>query len=243
MPSSSPLVMGNDRNDRHLGRQENHDPDLVSAVNTPSLNKFLPASNLKPGTHLKTPDGQGAVVVSGSTPAVHDGWMWDLTVPGNNDHDFYVIAEGASDQRAHEVRVGDVAVLVHNTDGCELFSNTMPGTLRQEMATAERLGVKPAAAGSAGFDSALNTGTIKWAVLEDGTLVVMPKFADGVEISHSVLSGGAAVRAAGEADVAGSADTGYFGLDINNHSGHFLPSQGSLQIGIDAFSAAGIEFP
>ena len=40
--------------------------------------------------HLKTPDGQTAVVVGGSVPAVHDGWMWDLTVPGNNDHDFYV---------------------------------------------------------------------------------------------------------------------------------------------------------
>jgi len=41
--------------------------------------------------HLKTPDGQSAVVVGGSVPAVHDGWMWDLTVPGNNDHDFYVL--------------------------------------------------------------------------------------------------------------------------------------------------------
>jgi hypothetical protein len=51
--------------------------------------------------HLKTPDGQSAVVVGGSVPAVHDGWMWDLTVPGNNDHDFYVDAAAT-------------AVLVHN---------------------------------------------------------------------------------------------------------------------------------
>ena len=29
--------------------------------------------------------------LTGATPPkVHDGWMWDLTVPGNNDHDFYV---------------------------------------------------------------------------------------------------------------------------------------------------------
>jgi len=55
--------------------------------------------------HLKTPDGQSAVVVGGSTPAVRDGWMWDLTVPGNNDHDFYVA-------------VAATAVLVHNID-CE----------------------------------------------------------------------------------------------------------------------------
>ena len=40
---------------------------------------------------LKTPDGQTVVVVGGSVPADHDGWMWDLTVPGNNDHDFYVV--------------------------------------------------------------------------------------------------------------------------------------------------------
>jgi hypothetical protein len=67
----------------------------------PDAGKFLPADHLKPGTHLKTPDGQSAVVAGGSTPADHDGWMWDLTVPGNNDHDFYVA-------------VAATAVLVHN---------------------------------------------------------------------------------------------------------------------------------
>jgi hypothetical protein len=41
------------------------------------------------GEHLKTPDGSLAVADGGTTPKVHDGWMWDLTVPGNNDHDFY----------------------------------------------------------------------------------------------------------------------------------------------------------
>jgi hypothetical protein len=106
--------MGNDRNDRHLGRQENHDPDLVSAVNTPSQNYgWIPANHLKPGMHLKTPDGQVAVVVGGSVPAVHDGWMWDLTVPGNNDHDFYVTA-------------GIVTVLVHNVDGDQLLWSIPP---------------------------------------------------------------------------------------------------------------------
>jgi large repetitive protein len=63
---------------------------------------WIPAKHLKPGMHLKTPDGQTAVVVGGSVPAAHDGWMWDLTVPGNNDHDFYVIA-------------GYTPVLVHNS--------------------------------------------------------------------------------------------------------------------------------
>jgi hypothetical protein len=93
--------MGNDRNDRHLGQQENHDPDLVSAVNTPYLDKWVLANKLSKGERLKTPDGTLATADGGITPKRHNGWMWDLTVPGNNDHDFYVeTAEGA--------------VLVHN---------------------------------------------------------------------------------------------------------------------------------
>jgi RHS repeat-associated protein len=102
----------------------NHDTDLydlnvktshgIQVIHTTSNHLFwdpyphygwIPANHLKPGIHLKTPDGQSAVVVGGSVPAVHDGWMWDLTVPGNNDHDFYVA-------------VAATAVLVHNID-CE----------------------------------------------------------------------------------------------------------------------------
>jgi len=59
------------------------------------------------GEKLKTPNGAVATADGGSVPSVHDGWMWDLTVPGNNDHDFYVV-----------VQAGDAAVLVHN-DSCE----------------------------------------------------------------------------------------------------------------------------
>jgi RHS repeat-associated protein len=66
---------------------------------------WIPANQLKPGTHLKTVNGTVAVVVGGIAPKQHDGWMWDLTVPGNNDHDLYVA-------------VGDTQVLVHNADGC-----------------------------------------------------------------------------------------------------------------------------
>jgi hypothetical protein len=88
---------------------------LVSSVNTPYPHYgWIPANHLKPGDHLKTPDGQSAVVVGGSIPAVHDGWMWDLTVPGNNDHDFYVVT-------------GATPVLVHNSSpGCELGPNGWP---------------------------------------------------------------------------------------------------------------------
>jgi hypothetical protein len=45
---------------------------------------------LRRGEHLRTPSGAVAVADGGSVPADHDGWMWDLTVPGNGDHDFYV---------------------------------------------------------------------------------------------------------------------------------------------------------
>ena len=61
----------------------------------------MSANKLSRGEHLKTPGGQSAVADGGTTPKIHDGWMWDLTVPGNNDHDFYVV-------------VGGTSVLVHN---------------------------------------------------------------------------------------------------------------------------------
>ena len=59
-----------------------------------------------PPDRLQTPDGQQAVADGGAAPADHDGWMWDLTVPGNNDHDFYVIAGQSR----------EAPVLVHSSD-------------------------------------------------------------------------------------------------------------------------------
>jgi len=55
-------------------------------------------------------------VVAGTTPKQHDGWMWDLTVPGNNDHDFYVIA-------------GTSGVLVHNETYTFLPSQSSKDTI------------------------------------------------------------------------------------------------------------------
>ena len=96
----------------------------------PSLDYgWIPANRFKPGMHLKTPDGQSAVVVGGSVPAVHDGWMWDLTVPGDNDHDFYVA-------------VAATAVLVDNCgDGTPGYSTRteragdLPGKYTQGQST------------------------------------------------------------------------------------------------------------
>jgi hypothetical protein len=67
--------------------------------------RWVKAGALKYGTHLRTPSGGTATVLGGSTPRDNSGWMWDLTVPGNNDHDFYVQA-------------ATTATLVHNDSGC-----------------------------------------------------------------------------------------------------------------------------
>ena len=37
-------------------------------------------------------------------------------------------------------------------------------------------------------------------------------------------------------------EAGYFGLEINRHSGHFMPNRESLDIGVKAFEKSGINF-
>ena len=67
--------------------------------------QWVKAGALKYGTHLRTSAGGGvAVVLGGTAPRQQDGWMWDITVPGDNDHDFYV-------------RTASAGVLVHNCGG------------------------------------------------------------------------------------------------------------------------------
>lgn len=123
-----------------------------------------------------------------------------------------------------------------------LFPNQSQGTLDLELAEAADLNVFPARVGTAAFDGAIESGTIKWAVTEDRTLSVVPMFDGTTEISHAVLSRGSPVMAAGQADIAGTSGQ-YFGLSIDNHSGHFMPSAESLRIGIDAFAREGVTFP
>jgi hypothetical protein len=67
--------------------------------------QWVKAGALTYGTRLRTAAGDGvAVVVGGAVPRQQDGWMWDITVPGDNDHDFYV-------------RTASTGVLVHNCGG------------------------------------------------------------------------------------------------------------------------------
>jgi hypothetical protein len=63
--------------------------------------QWMKASQLGHGDRLRGAHGESSVVVDGYAPNSHDGWMWDLSVPGGGDHDFYVDTIAA-------------AVLVHN---------------------------------------------------------------------------------------------------------------------------------
>jgi hypothetical protein len=86
------------------------------------LKQWRPAAKLKKGEHLKSADGVIAVADGGVTPKVHDGWMWDLTIPGNNDHDFYVLEVEAS---VHDTLGTGAPILVHN-DSCPAAAGEVP---------------------------------------------------------------------------------------------------------------------
>jgi hypothetical protein len=79
-------------------------------------------------------------------------------------------------------------------------------------------------------------------------LIIAPHAVGDVEISHAVLSGGKAVIAAGEADIAGVSGS-YIGIGIMPHSGHYLngaspaASKEVDNIARQAFSELGITFP
>jgi Colicin E5 ribonuclease domain len=88
---------------------------LASGLRT-YLHHWVAANKISKDEHLKTPGGATVTVVGGTTPKQHDGLMWDLTVPGNNDHDFYVA-------------VAATAVVVHNC-GPDL-DNLSPKIVRQ----------------------------------------------------------------------------------------------------------------
>ncbi|MGH1387329.1 RHS repeat-associated core domain-containing protein [Kordia sp.] len=123
---------------------------------------------------------------------------------------------------------------VLNMSSADPFPNLMPESLDYELARAEKLGVEVMGLNSKGFDDMVVNGPIKFVVDSNGEMQLMSKFVDGEEISHAVLTKGRNVLTAGELMLAGSKEIGYFVLDISNHSGHFQPSEKSLQIAKDA---------
>lgn len=104
-----------------------------------------------------------------------------------------------------------------------LFENQLTNELPTELKLAKQYGISPASPGSAKFDDMVGQGTVKFVVTESGQVLVVPKYTfDGKEVSHAVINRGRPVISAGEAEISGSGSTGYFGVEILPHSGHYL---------------------
>jgi hypothetical protein len=128
-----------------------------------------------------------------------------------------------------------------------MFTNQLPHELAHDLATARRAKVVPKLLLShadldAVFEEIITAGTIKWVVNTQNQLVIIPKTAAGLEIKHPVMTKGAAVLAAGRAEICGTVGQ-FFGLEINSWSDHFQPSPDSLVLGRAAFAKLGITFP
>jgi hypothetical protein len=130
----------------------------------------------------------------------------------------------------------------------ELFENQVPEQLSSELATARRLGVRAANPTHPDFPLYANGERLKWIVTPEGELLIVPHTWRGMEIMHTVASGGRPVLAAGEAEIAVHGST-RFGLRITPHSGHYLNGASGavndrvLEIGRQAFARFGITFP
>jgi len=124
-----------------------------------------------------------------------------------------------------------------------LYENTLPTRLAQELSDAARWRVSPFGVGSQSFAEIVEQGEpIKWAVTQEGRLLIVPKYANGVierEVAHTVITNGKPVLAAGEATLA-EANGKYILIEITNHSGHYLPSAATTRIGEAAFAENGV---
>jgi RHS repeat-associated protein len=80
--------------------------------------QWVKAGALKYGTRLRTAEGRGtAAALGGMVPRQQDGWMWDITVPGDDDHDFYV-------------QTASTDVLVHNCGNVSSTVSAAKGVLK-----------------------------------------------------------------------------------------------------------------
>lgn len=137
--------------------------------------------------------------------------------------------------------VGKQQVLVHNGP-CDFFGNLLPNRLKSELSLAERLNVdiwdsKSITDNLDNFDELIQEGPLKFAVNQQGELKIMPHTVDGQQISHAVLTEGNAVKTAGQMQISGNAQTGYYIVEFSNHSGHFHPSEASLEIAREKLKA------
>lgn len=118
----------------------------------------------------------------------------------------------------------------------ETFSNQLPEKLEEEKDFANAIGVEPIRADHPGFSELVDSGEpLIWAIDVQGNLV----FSLGT-INHSVLVDGGPVISAGEVNLVSDGQGGYVIVDINNRSGHYQPSEESLEIAVEIFKSYGI---
>jgi RHS repeat-associated protein len=108
-----------DKNQYDLRVKSHGHAEVIHTTSThlfwdPATRTWDQAASLQVGQALDSP--AGATADGGTTPAQHDGWMWDLTI--QDDHDFYVMATthgAASGTPASDAGNGtNAAILVHN---------------------------------------------------------------------------------------------------------------------------------
>jgi hypothetical protein len=143
----------------------------------PVKRQWVKAGSLRSGEALKAPGGAIAYADGGAVPPDHNGWMWDLTVTGGDDHDFYVDTAVAT-------------VLVHNCDPAAEGASIPDSTI---IARGGQGPLKPPGEGFSGAQGqtaeeagqGVVHGSFRWATAGDiraggGTVEPAPEFNEGV---------------------------------------------------------------
>jgi len=129
--------------------------------------------------------------------------------------------------------------------GSTLLPNRMKGSLTDELSLASQKGVRPITpnANDDVFEELANSGEIlKWGIDANGEVRVVGKMSGQDEISHSVLFDGADLAATGEMQAIVH-DGQIIILDINNHSGHYHPTEDTLNWAVDELRNLGWVIP
>jgi hypothetical protein len=91
----------------------------------PVTRLWVKADELRMGEFLRSARGTAVIADGGITPKSRSAWMWDLTVPGEGDHDFYVLPWRDGDSRnGHRVVIWGAPILAHNST-CIGFANDL----------------------------------------------------------------------------------------------------------------------
>jgi hypothetical protein len=139
-------------------------------------------------------------------------------------------------------RMDEVREWMYGRGGWTVFENRLEEQLAEELALARKVGVRPLHVEDVEFGKVANEERkLNWVVTQWGDLLFAPQWVLGEEIPHTALTGGGPVVAAGEAEIVVMGEERLC-VDITNGSGHYLPDERSLSIGVQAFQTFGITF-